>query len=516
MRGDLGKIIVFAAIGALLSVSIAVQSIAQQQTPPAETAPGPPAKPAPAPPPGPAAAPERLTGTLPQRLDALVNGSLARNSTVSIKIVEVGTGRIAAQRNPSMAVIPASNMKLFTTAAAFELLPDDFKFVTTVSIRGEIDREGTLQGDLKVVGRGDPTIGGRFYDGDANTVFRGWARQLLAQGIRTISGDLIFEHGYFDSQWVHPTWNPAQMVHWYQAPVAALSLQEGTVRVRVTPTSAGQRARVDFNPVNNYVTLQNTAVTGPGAGAFITRTLGTNNIIVRGNAPRGTTEVFIAIQNPVQYYAGVVRTTLEQEGIRVLGSIQLVANDEGEEWRPVIVHSTPHEIVSFVINKKSQNQYAEQMLKTLGAELRGDGSFGGGGAVIGEWLANQLGIPPDQFAIADGSGMSRQNQASADAFITVLQHMWDSPYRNDFLASMPFSGEVDSRFGRRRLNQAPFARRVYAKTGYISGVVGLSGYVEGLSGQVYAFSFLFNRFPGPVGGVYQLHDAILREIVLHG
>jgi serine-type D-Ala-D-Ala carboxypeptidase/endopeptidase (penicillin-binding protein 4) len=456
-------------------------------------------------------------GALEQRLEPLVHGTIARNATSSIRIVEVESGRVIADRNGSQPVIPASNMKLFTTAAAFELLDERFQFITTVSMRGEIDRSGTLQGDLKFTGRGDPTIGGRFHDGDANAVFEGWARQLRASGIGNIAGDLIFEYGYFDQQWVHPSWPRDQLVSWYQAPIASLSLQEGTVMVRVIPTQPGQQARVEFNPANNYVTPQNSAVTRGGSGPLVTRRLGTNDIIIGGSAPpqMGPSEIFVTVENPVHYFASVVRTTLERNGIQVAGQMRLVPQADGGDWSPLIVHSTPLEIVTYVINKKSQNHYAEQLLKAIGAETRRDGSFGGGGAAVKEWLVTRLGVPPGEFVQADGSGMSRENQASADAFIRVLRHMWTTPHRNDFLASMPYSGEVDSRL-RRRMNERAYARRVYAKTGYLSGAIGLSGYVQAESGRVYAFSFLFNRYATGVWGVYRLQDEMLKEIIRHG
>jgi serine-type D-Ala-D-Ala carboxypeptidase/endopeptidase (penicillin-binding protein 4) len=513
MRPTTARLLALLITAVTLPLPLVLWSAPQQTAPPPPVTPGPPPLAPPEPHAVPEATPLPLSASLQERLSALANGDVAARMTSGIKIVDVETGNVVVERNPREAIIPASNMKVFTTAAAFELLPDDFKFVTTVAMRGEVNESGVLEGDLKVTGRGDPTIGGRFHDANANQVFESWAEQLLAQGVRAIGGDLILEYGYFDEEWVHPTWPPHGMIHWYQAPVAALSLQEGTIKVRVTPTQAGQRPSVEFEPRSNFVTLQNTAVTGGGRGAFITRRLGTNNIIVRGNAAGRGTEAFVAIENPVQYFASVLRTTLEGRGIRILGAVRMVRSDDREEWREVIVHSTPVETVNIVINKKSQNQYAEQMVKTLGAELRNDGSFAAGGAAVTEWLTTQLGVPAGELFIADGSGMSRENRASPDTFIRVLRHMWASPHRNDFLASLPYNGEFDSTL-RRRLNQPAYAGKVRAKTGYLRGAVGLSGYVRGDSGRIYAFSFLFNS--PSVGGAFQLYDEMLREIIVNG
>lgn len=450
-------------------------------------------------------------------LAPLVNGQLASNSSVSIQIVEVDSGQVVAQRTPENTIAPASNMKIFTTAAALDLLEQPWEYVTPLQIRGEVDATGTLRGDVRIVGRGDPTIGGRFHDGNARAVIERWARALQNSGVKTIEGDVVLEYGYFDTEYVHPTWPRDQLVNWYEAPIASLSMQEGTVMVRVIATRAGQMPRVEFEPPNTYTTLANRAVTGGGRGVYITRFLGTNEIIVRGNIPGNLapTEVFVTVENPLQYFANVVATTFQGGGINIAGGVKLVKQDPRTDWRTIDEYRTPLSVVNIVINKQSQNQYAEQLLKTLGAEIRGNGSWQGGSEAVEAWLSGKLGVPPEQFDMVDGSGMSRDNRASAKAFITVLRHVWKGPYRREFLASLPYSGDPASRYGR-RLRQEPYAGKVFAKTGYISGVIGLSGYVRGNSGRIYAFSFLFNRYRTGTGAVYRLHDDMLKAVIDNG
>ncbi len=460
---------------------------------------------------------ETATGvSFEERLNSLVNGATSRASETSIRIVEVDSGRIVAERNPNLAVVPASNMKLFTTAAAVDLLKPGFEVTTTVFARGEVDSGGTLNGDLKIVGRGDPTIGGRFHDGQATAVMQEWATDLKRAGIKTVHGNLIFEYGYFDTEYVHPTWPRDQLVNWYEAPVAAFSMQEGCVMVRVLPSKPGQPCVVQFEPPNEFLQLQNTCVTGRGL-PFITRHVGTNNIIVRGGVPArsGATEVFVAIENPIHYFASVTNETFGRNGIRVDGQIIITARDNQPDWRPVSQHTTPMNILIYVVNKKSQNHYAEQILKILGAEVKKNGSFATGSDVITEWLTTKVGVPPGEFSMTDGSGMSRNNRASANAFIQLLRYMWKSPHRQDFVSSMPYTGDPDSKFGH-RLRNPPYARQVYAKTGYIAGVATLSGYVHAQSGKIYAFSFLFNRYRVGVYAVYRLEDEMLKEIIARG
>jgi len=471
----------------------------------------------PAPKPVVAITPVAIGATFEERLGSLVNSSVAANSIASIQVIELDTGRVVAQRNPDLAVAPASNMKLFTTGAALDLLTPKFEFMTTIAVRGNIDATGTLTGDVKITGRGDPTIGGRFHDGKATAVLQGFASDLQRAGVKTVTGSLILEYGYFDTEFVHPTWPPDQLTNWYEAPIAALSMQEGTVMVRVLPGLPGGQAVVRMEPPNGYMMLLNSAVTARGRGIFIGRKPGTNQIVVRGGVPArsGATEVYVTVPNPLHYFANVAHNTFSTSGINFRGGVRLAEEDTQAGWRTISTHKTPLTVVTYVINKVSQNHYAEQLVKTLGAEVKKEGSWSNGAIVVQDWMYNKVGVPTAEFRMTDGSGMSRFNQASASAFTELLRYMWRTPYRREFVSSMPYTGEPESRL-RRRLNQPPYARQVYAKTGYISGVIGLSGYVHAQSGKIYAFSFLFNRYRTGVWGVYRLQDEMLKEIIRSG
>src|SRR6185436_16512424 len=466
--------------------------------------------------PKPAPGPVAVGTTFEERLSSLVNSSVSNASQAGIQVVELDSGRVIAQRNPHMPLAPASNQKLFTTAAAIDVLKPSFEVTTAVYARGEVDASGTLNGDVKVVGRGDPTIGGRFHDGVATAVFNEWASDLKRAGIKSISGDLIFEYGYMDTEYIHPTWPLDQLVNWYEAPVAAFSMQEGCVEVRVLPSRAGQPCVVQLEPPTSYVRVENSCRTGRGL-PFITRHRGTNTVIVRGGVPArsGATEVFVTVENPVHYFAAVTNETFARAGLKIGGNIALTARDPRTDWRLVTSHTTPLSVLVYVINKKSQNHYAEQVVKMLGAEMKKQGSWEAGTAAVREWVTGKVGVPADEIRPADGSGMSRNNRASAYAFVHLLRYMWKSPWREEFVSSLPYSGDHDSKFGN-RLRQPPFARQVYAKTGYIAGVIGLSGYVHAQSGRVYAFSFLFNQYRVGVYAVYRLQDEMLKEIIRNG
>jgi D-alanyl-D-alanine carboxypeptidase/D-alanyl-D-alanine-endopeptidase (penicillin-binding protein 4) len=460
---------------------------------------------------------DAATGTtLSERITSLMNGYVAVSSDTSLQVVDVESGDVVAEKNPRTPLAPASNMKLFTTAAAIDLLHPDFQVTTTVFMRGTVDPTGTLTGDVKVVGRGDPTIGGRFHDGHATAVIDEWATDLKRAGVKTVRGNLIFEYGYMDTEYTHPTWPVNQLVNWYEAPISAFSMQENCVQVRVTPSRPGKACLVQLEPPTSYLALETSCITGRGL-PFITRYRNTNKILVRGGTPSrtGVTEIFVTIENPVQYFATVTHETFVRDGVNVQGQIIVTPRDDRPDWKPVSQHTTPLNVVVYVINKKSQNHYAEELVKIIGAETKKEGTWAAGTGSVTEWLTGKLTVPTDEFHQADGSGMSRDNRASANAFIHLLRYMWKSPFREDFVSSLPYSGDPDSKFGH-RLRGAPYARQVYAKTGYIVGVVGLSGYVHGASGKVYAFSFIFNRYHVGVYAVYQLQDSMLKELITRG
>ncbi len=460
---------------------------------------------------------ETATGsTLEERLASLVNGATSRASETSIQVVEIDTGRVVAERSPHQPLAPASNMKLFTTAAAIDLLKPTFEITTTIYVRGNVDPTGTLDGDVKIIGRGDPTIGGRFHDGQATAVIGEWATDLQRAGIKNVRGNLVFEYGYFDTEYIHPTWPLDQLVTWYEAPISAFSLQEGCVQVRVLPSRPGRTCTVQLEPATEFIDVENSCVTGRGL-PFITRPRNTNTIIVRGGVPSrsGPTEVFVSVEDPIHYFATVTAETFLRSGMKVEGRIVITPHDSRGDWRAVSQHTTPLNIVVYVVNKKSQNHYAEQLVKIIGAETKKSGTWDAGTTAVTEWLTTKLAVPTDEYHQADGSGMSRDNRASANAFIHVLTYMWKSPFRDDFVSSLPYSGDPDAKFGK-RLRKPPYLRNVYAKTGYIVGVVGLSGYVHAQSGKIYAFSFIFNRYRVGVYAVYNLQDEMLKEIIKSG
>lgn len=412
---------------------------------------------------------------------------------LGVHVVDLASQHEVFAYQPDLPRILASNTKLLTTAAALHELGPDYRFVTRALVGGSVEN-GTLQGDFAIIGSGDPNLSGRFHDGDVFAVFRPWAAALAARGVRRIAGDLVLVNGMFEGPRVHPDWPRDQLTTWYEAPVEALSFSDNCVLVRVRPgRTAGSPAIVETVPKLDYFRIENTARTGEqGGNLFVTRREGTDVLVVGGRIGRrsGPLEVWVAVHDPTAYFAAAVRAALAEAGIEILGGTRPTHGLPPGAWEEVARHESDLERTLAVTNKRSQNFYAECLAKLIGLRLRGQGSWPAATAAIGGVLT-AMGVDPTQFTLADGSGMSRGNQATPRVMTTVLARMYQHTFGREYVRSLPYSGEEGLSW-RRRLASDPYRGNVFAKTGHLNGVTTLSGYAKATSGRVYAFSILCN------------------------
>jgi len=414
--------------------------------------------------------------------------------------------------------ILASNTKLLTTAAALAELTPDYRFETKFLDRGEIGSDGVLRGDVAIVGAGDPNLSGRFHDGDSLAPFRPWARALRARGVRSIAGEMVLVNGIFEEPRVHPDWPRDQLTAWYEAPIEALTFNDNCVLVRVEAGSRpGNPARVSTVPPLDYFTIRNTARTSGSRKArlLVGREGATDTLLVSGSARYrgGPLEVWVAVHDPVAYFAAAARAALREEGVGIGPRFRYEHGPPEGVWNVAYVHSSDLPRTVTVTNKRSQNLYAESLLKLLGFTRFGSGSWEKGTAAVSEFLTG-LGIAGTEFQLADGSGMSRADRATPRAVTRLLETMYFHPYGRDFLLSLPFSGEAELAW-EKRLAVPPYRGNVFAKTGTLNGVSTLSGYAKAVSGRVYAFSILLNDTRGAsVSRAAQ--DRIVRALVDRG
>lgn len=436
-----------------------------------------------------------------------------KSAAVGVNIVELDTGSAVFAYNPQEPRVIASNSKLFTTSAALDALGPGFQFETRFLMRGTV-ADGVLHGDVGVVGAGDPQISGREFDGDPFGAFRPWAAALRERGVRRIAGDLYLDHGLFEAMQIHPDWPRDQLAEWYEAPVAALSFSDNCILVRVSPGRVGQPAIVETVPAVPIFRIDNTTSTRlkrRGTKLFVGRT--DDLLTVRGtiDVSSGPFETWVTVPDAVTYFGAALRAALAEEGIAMDGALRSVDQLPGPVWQRVAVHRSDLVTAVRTTNKRSQNFYAESLAKQVGAKRCGHGSWSAGVKAIGEMMA-AIGILPGELRMVDGSGMSRENQASPRAITTLLRHMFYHAAGSELVTSLPFSGE-DNKSWKRRLAAPPYLGNVFAKTGTLAGVSALSGYARGVSGKSYAFSILLN---GTRGDPHGEQDRILMALIDHG
>lgn len=460
--------------------------------------------------------------TLAAALAAALKTAQSSSASVAVSITRVDDRQSVFGFRDDAQMVIASNNKLITSAAALDRLGPDFEFETPFFIRGEI-KNGVLEGDLGVVGAGDPNISGRFYDGDSFAVFKTWAAAARARGIERVSGGLVLATGYFDDMLIHPDWPRGQMDRWYQAPVAALSFNDNCVLVKVSP-SAGASAAVRFEPALPLFQLSGrVGITGNARqqSVMIGRRLEGDpatqrTYVVGGQIYRNASKVdeWITVADPVAYFAAGLRQAFAQVGIAIDGITTTVKElPPAGGWEKVAAHHSPLQKTLEVLNKRSQNFYAESLLKLLGARFGGSGSWTAGVKVAKEFLA-RVGIAEGTYSMVDGSGLSRNDRFTAAQLTRLLCHMFHHGAASQFTRSLPFSGEPDLRW-ERRLAVAPYKGNVLAKTGTLSDVSTLSGYAKGKSGTVYAFSILCNGTRSNARAM-SAQDGIVRALIDRG
>lgn len=457
--------------------------------------------------------------TLEQRLLAIARRPPVRRSEAGIVVVRVGEAKPLVAVNADRPLILASATKLFTSAAALDRLGPEYRFRTRLYRDAEIGFDGVLPGRLVVVGGGDPGLSGRWYDDDPLAVFRPWAQSLVKKGLREVKEGLVLDASFFDDVQVHPDWPAAQEARWYQAPVSALSYNDNVVLVRASGgLRPGTPAILGFDPLGppllNLISQVVTAQRRTRVG--VRREAGSHTVVAAGAVGKNRTWTGdVTVPDPPLYLASALAQVLRENGIQVSAPPE-VRTEPAPPGPRVLLHSheTPILPVLAVCNKRSQSFFAEQVLKTLGAETRGKGSWENGRAEVRAFLAS-LGLEAERYALADGSGRAHTNKASAAAYADFLQALATKWSRfEEFKTTLAVSGEPDGTL-RHRLQTEATRGKVFAKTGNVAGVSTLCGYVTAQSGQTYAFAILLNGGCTDRRG-HAFQDRFLQELAARG
>lgn len=438
--------------------------------------------------------------SLSTKIQALMNDPALKNAVIGIDIVALDNGeRIYSLRKDEPFVV-ASNMKLVTTAAALDLLGPDYKFRTSVYRMGPLDPStGILSGGLVIRGVGDPNISGRFFNEDVCAVPNAWAAAIKKRGVKEIHGDIIADDTLFDRVYVCPSWPKNQLDHWYCAQVCALSFNDNCLNVTIAPgKTAGEPAVVTIQPETSYVNVTRKCITTANRKEHaigLRRKPNTNDIIVDGKCWIGSPPVkeYVTIHNPALYMATVFKEALERAGIKVTGTVRLAEQPMKAVEVPeneLVASESGMDITIAVTNKRSQNLYAEQLFKVLGAMKTGVGTFESGAAAVTDFL-KRMGGEANNFVVADGSGLSKTNRLTPALMTALLCQMYQHKYREAFLGSLAVPGEEGSM--EKRLKGEPYRSRVMGKTGWVAGASCLSGYVITRKDRVLAFAIFMNK-----------------------
>ena len=452
--------------------------------------------------------------TLQRKAEAHVRAVEPGSAAVSVLVVDVDTGAELIAINPDASMIPASNMKLVTSAAALSTLGPKFSFST------KLQRVGN---DLVVIGDGDPGFGDPellrdlAFGDDANAnsrvdaLINHWCATVKQTG-RDAFDTLIVDDRVFDDQFVHPQWPRNQLHKWYCAQVAAININDNCLDVYAKPGKSGTRPSVWYAPADAPVEVDNTAKSG-GANAFwLSRRLETNRLVVRGTLPHTLRDpVHVTVHDPPTFFARTLQRRLRKMGVTV-GEVRRARVDEVFENAELLamVQTTLPTVVKRC-NTDSQNLFAEAMFKRMGHRVSGrPGSWANGSAAVRMFLSRSLGTGAAKAVIDDGSGMSRGNRVSARLLTKLLEHMHeDESLGRIYRLSLARPGGDGTL--RRRFSNVKLAGDVYAKSGYLNGVIALSGYLV-VGERTVVFSILANDYRKGAHRVYAMTERIIADV----
>jgi serine-type D-Ala-D-Ala carboxypeptidase/endopeptidase (penicillin-binding protein 4) len=438
--------------------------------------------------------------------DLVLNGPLAE-ARAGVCVVSLDSGATLYARGADQLLNPASNVKLFTAAAALARLGPEFRFDTEVSTDGaSAGLPGGAARSLYVRGKGDPAL--------TTERLHALASDLAHLGLRRV-GDLVLDDGWFDAVRVGPGFDQEAGDKAYLAPAGALSLNFNTVAVHVGPGERpGAPGRVELEPESAYLEVVNRTTTGgPRAARRLVVAAtplpgGRLRVLVEGRLPAGgrTSVSSRRIDDPPRYLGETLRRLLEQHGVKVTGRVKLGPVPADARLLHV-AESEPLGVLVRRLQKTSNNFMAEQLLKALGAATAGPpGSWGSGVAAVEAFLS-EVGIPRGAYVMKNGSGLNDANRFSARQTVQLLAAMARRfPLAFEFLAALPVAGKDGTI--RTRMEGTDAVGQVLAKTGTLDGVVTLSGYVETAGHERLAFAIFVNDHGGRNGAVTHRVDEL--------
>ncbi|HKO99946.1 MAG TPA: D-alanyl-D-alanine carboxypeptidase/D-alanyl-D-alanine-endopeptidase [Pyrinomonadaceae bacterium] len=467
---------------------------------------------------------------LQARIQEILRKPQLAPAMIGIKVASLETGKILFEENSHKLLRPASNMKLYTVAAALDRLSPDYRFSTSIYAPAKPDAGGLIRGDLTLYGRGDPSIAARFNNGDYFKAINDLAARVVAAGVKRVEGDLVGDETYFIGPQYGSGWEWEDLQWWYGAEVSSLTSNDNALDLSVKPgAQVGAAAIVTTGPPDPLLTIVNRAKTSPKGtrrDLSIHRGLNSDEIEISGTIAiddRGYTGG-LGISRPGLLFAYLLRAALSQQGVIITGRTRTtgpLTSEASVNSAPAVtslvevasLQSPPLSLIAAQTMKPSQNLYTELLLRTLGKNappstnpVRADQTSESAGLEVLKAFLREAGVNPTSLALSDGSGLSRNDMITPEATLQLLIYMRKHRYATAFRDSLPIAG-VDGTL-RNRMKGTPAENNLRAKTGTLSSASSLSGYVTSAAGEELVFSIMVNNYPPDTGPVSLVIDPI--------
>lgn len=411
-----------------------------------------------------------------------------RRGQFGIMAVSLTRGDTLFTHNAGTPLMPASTMKMLTSAVAFERLGPRYQFSTDVLYDGTLALDGTLTGNVYLRGDGDPSLSGRYLAGGPGAPMNFLADQLASRGVKHITGQVIGDASAFDDQKIPEGWLTRYLQAGYAARVSGLSLNENLVWVTITPGG------VKLEPATSAIQLVSNVRTVPGGGARLSvRRQLDGTILVSGwigsrSPPRRYEYV---VEDPALFTTGALKAALVVKGVAVDGGIRLGRTPLSAVKIASIQSPTLDRIIS-AMNRESINHFAELLMRDAvrGPQRTEQGTVANGQRLLRSFFATKVRADTTYLQISDGSGLSTLDRVTPRAMTQMLGYAHRAEWGPWFHASLPVAGE--SELLRRRMRGSAAQGNLHAKTGTTNDVIALGGYVTAVNGEIIAFTFIYN------------------------
>ena len=437
------------------------------------------------------------TAELERTVNEIRRSAGMQHGTLAVSVYNIRQQKTVYSYNAEQSMIPASIEKLLTTGTGFARLGSNFRFTTKVGMRGDVDRDGVLHGNIYITGGGDPTLGSyRYRQTSQDSLFDGWMRALKRKGVRRIDDRVCYNVTIYDEQPMHDTWQWGDIGNYYATGASALNFHENMFFVYF---NAGAKigypaTAVSVKPKSlemHSVCEVTTAAETTGDNVTIYGSPYSKERLYRGTVPLGKQNFPVrgAMPDPARSCADMFSSYLRTHGVGVSSNSMQVYSQPDSLRSVVDQYSSEYYTIVQYTNLTSNNLYAESIFKYLGYKKYGIGSFENGSRAVMDYLKG-LNLPTGGVRIVDGSGLSRSNALTADFLCRYLAALTKETFRDDFIASLPKAGETGT--AKNLLPNLPAGISVRVKTGTMDGVKSYAGYITTARGEMLTFCIMSN------------------------